>query len=199
MSKARHFSKANLFWNNVAYCDQWKKIMAIYDERSNLRAVIKEADDDDWCYNVLLIGDDGAMLYEFDSIELGSTSKNLKACFEIHCRLQHINTPSYTPSNRRDKRISLHQIFTHSRAGARRTGGFHVTEDNIDKEITEALKRYEEITSGRVNVINCFGFGNCCGYGDYDGYPDVIHEGIAAMYHVGDGIYCDDDGDNWDF
>ena len=38
--RAKHYSKANLLWSNVAYCDQWGKTMAVYDECYNLRAVV---------------------------------------------------------------------------------------------------------------------------------------------------------------
>ena len=34
---------------------------------------------------------------------------------------------------------------------------------------------------------------------DYDdGFPDTILGCAGTMYHVGGGLYCDDDGDNWD-
>ena len=50
-----------------------------------------------------------------------------------------------------------------------------------------ALNRYDEITSGDVDVIG------------YDVPDTIFEEGGVKMFHVGDGAYCDDDGDNWDF
>ena len=196
MSKARHYSKAKLLWNNMAYCDQWNKVMAVYDENENLRAVIKEICDND--YDVLLIGDDDQILYKFDDIELGSTSKNLSACFEIYCRLQYFYTPSYLPSYRRTDKIQLYQIFTHTRVGAQRTGGFHVTGEDAQEKIAKALEYYDEIVDDDIEMI-------CCTKGDYDDddndemYVNTIWRNGLEMRHVGDGAYCDDDGDNWDF
>ena len=198
MSRARHFSKANLLWTNVAYCDQWSKVMAVYDERENLRAVVREVDVNE--SNVLLIGDDTQMLYIINGIELGSTGKNLKACFEIYCRLQHVETPSYIPSYRRFEPIKLFRVFIHTRVGARRTGGFRVTTEDIGEKITRALKRYEEIINAGVETINCVEwFDNS--YDDKYRDPDTIMgmDGCLIMHHVGGGVYCDDDGDNWEF
>ena len=171
MTKAKHYSKAKLHWNNTAYCDQWQKVMAIYDERDNLRAVIKAEDDDGMFYSVLLIGDDEVKLYEFNKIEIGSTSKNLKACFEIYRRLQYEDTPSYTPSYRRTKQINLYQIFTHTRTGARRNGSFHVTTENIRERITKALKYFEEVENN-VKILYC--------YDTYSEYADDVYDLDAA-------------------
>jgi hypothetical protein len=192
MAKAKHFSTANLPWNNTAYCDQWKKVMAVYDERSKLRAVIKEVDDGAY-YHVLLIGDNEEVLFEISDIELGTTNKNMKACFDIYYQLKDMYTPSYVPSYRRVEGVKLYEIFTHTRAGAKRHGGFRVTTDDISDKINEALRRYEEITSGDVEVVEC-----CGPYGRVS-YPDVFYGEAGRMYHIGDGVYCDDDGDNWDF
>lgn len=192
MSRAKHFSVANLLWNNTAYCDQWKKVMAVYDERSNLRAVIKEVDNSAY-YDVLLIGDNEEALFEINDIELGTTNKNMRACFDIYYRLQDMDTPSYVPSYHRVEGVKLYGIFTHTRAGAKRHGGFRVTTDDISDKINEALRRYEEIISGDVEVVEC------CGHYGRVSYPDVYYGEAGRMYHIGDGVYCDDGGDNWDF
>lgn len=195
MPRANHYSKAKLLWNNVAYCDQWEKVMAVYDEFENLRAVVKEIDDEE--YTVLLIGEDTQILYVVYGIELGSTGKNMKACFGIYCRLQYEDTPSYVPSYCRTEGINLYQIFTHTKVGARRTGGFHVTDDSAGEKIAKALERYEEIVSGDIGTIDCFDWNEYEHYSER--YPDTIYGLTGTMYHVGDGAYCDDDGDNWEF
>ena len=192
MSRAKHFAKGNMLWNNVAYVDQWQKVMAVFDEDDNLRAVVKE--NDCGMYGVLLIGDSSQALYEFNDIELGSTGKNMEACFHIYCRLQYLDTPAYVPSNHRNKQVNLYQIFPHTRVSARRTGGFRVSTDDFSDRIARALETYEEVTDLGVEAIDC------SERDDYDhGCPDTIWEGGAKMYHMGGGVYCDDDGDNWDF
>lgn len=179
-------------WSNIAYVDQWKKVMAVFDDRKNLRAVVQEIEDD--ACSVLLIGDDANAIYILDDIKLGSTGKNMEACFQIYCRLQHLDTPSFTPSYRRTEKVKLHQIFPHTRVSAIRAGGFRVTNDDLSEIIAMALNRYDEITSGDVSVVNRTRRDR------YAGYPDTIFgEGGVKMFHVGDGAYCDDDGDNWDF
>ena len=30
-------------------------------------------------------------------------------------------------------------------------------------------------------------------------YPETLYGDAGRMHHVGNGAYCDDDGDNWDF
>lgn len=196
MAKSKHFAKANFLWTNVAYCDQWEKVMAVYDERDNLRAVVKETANDS--YDVLLIGDDeNVALYEFNGIELGSTGKNMDACFKIYCRLQYESTPSYIPSYRRAERVELYQIFPHTRVSARRTGGFRVTTEDLSERIAKALERYNEITTKGVTTFDCTEEYEECD--DYDGFPIHIYNEYGQMHHVGDGAYCDDDGDNWDF
>ena len=168
------------------------KVMAIFDDRKNLRAVVKQIDYD--AYGVLLIGDDTEVLYYLNDIRLGSTGKNMEACFQIYCRLQHLDTPSFTPSYRRTEKVKLHQIFPHTRVSAMRAGGFRVTTDDLSEIIAIALNRYEEITSGDVKTLDLVE------YDDYSGYPDMFFgEGGVKMFHVGDGAYCDDDGDNWEF
>ena len=192
MPRAKHFAQSNMMWSNVAYVDQWKKVMAIFDDRKNLRAVVKQIDYD--AYGVLLIGDDTEVLYYLNDIRLGSTGKNMEACFQIYCRLQHLDTPSFTPSYRRTEKVKLHQIFPHTRVSAMRAGGFRVTTDDLSEIIAIALNRYEEITSGDVKTLDLVE------YDDYSGYPDMFFgEGGVKMFHVGDGAYCDDDGDNWEF
>lgn len=192
MSRAKQYAKANMLWNNVAYVDQWQKVMAVFDECDNLRAVVKE--NDCGMYGVLLIGDSSQALYELDGIELRSTNKDMEACFQIYCRLQYLDTPAYIPSNRRTKQVSLHQVFPHTRVSARRTGGFRVTTNDLSEIIEKALERYDEIASSGVEAIDC------SEQDDYDhGYPDTMWEGGTKMYHMGGGVYCDDDGDNWDF
>lgn len=192
MPKAKHFSKSNMLWNNTAYVDQWQKAMAVYDECDNLRAVVKEIDYD--TYGVLLIGDDAQALYFLNDIELGSTGKNMEACFRIYCQLQYLKTPAYTPSYRRTTQVNLYQIFPHTRVSARRTGGFRVTTDDLSEVITKALERYNEIEESGIEAIQCSAWDDCD-----RGYPDTIWEGGMRMYHIGDGVYCDDDGDNWEF
>lgn len=169
MARSKHYSKANFLWSNVAYCDQWNRVMVVYDERDNLRAVIKEADNDDSYYTILLIGDNKAMLYKLSPIELGSTGKNMDACFKIYCKLQYEDTPSYVPSYRRTERIELYQVFPHTRTSARRTGGFHVTTDDLSDRINNALERYKEIIAGGVETINCISYSD---YDDDDDYDD---------------------------
>ena len=187
--KPRHYAKSNFLWRNFAYCDQWGKVMAIYDEDNNLRAVVKKDDDTMHTYYVLLIGDDFMELYEFDNFELGSTGKNMDACFKIYCGLEYLKTPSYMPTFRGARRVNLEEIFPHTRVSARRTGGFHVTNEDLSAKIDSALDCYEDVIK-ELDPVDCI---------DY-GYEDtIIGEGGFTMYHIGGGVYCDDDGDNWDF
>ena len=209
MAKAAHYSKANLLWTNTAYCDQWKRVMAVYGEHNELRAVIKPDVDIDCSaksnvdinYNVLLIGDDSRALYKLiGGINLGSTHKNMISCFNIYHTLQGADAPPYVPSYRETQQIELHSIFPHTRVGAIRTGGFRVTTDDISDKIAYALRCYDEIVKAGVNTY-------CCSDWEddtedyYSDYPESIYNGEidSMMYHVGCGAYCDDDGDNWDF
>ena len=192
MPRAKQYSKSNMMWSNVAYVDQWQKVMAVFDDRKNLRAVVKHIDYG--TYGVLLIGDDTEILYYLNDIELGATGKNMDACFKIYCRLQYLDAPYYIPTYRRTEQVQLYQIFPHTRASAMRTGGFRVTTDDLSEIITMALNRYDEITSGDVETFDLVEYDDC------GGYPDTIFgEGGEKMFHVGDGAYCDDDGDNWEF
>ena len=194
MSKAKQYAKAHMLWDCTAYVDQWQQVMAVFDKHNNLRAVVKQIAEGVYIYGVLLIGDDAQALYELDGIELGSTGKNMDACFQIYCRLQYLDTPAFVPSCRRTKQLNLYQIFPHTRVSARRTGGFRVTTDDLSEVIAKALERYNEIEESGIEAIQCSAWDDCdCGY------PDTIWEGGMKMYHIGDGVYCDDDGDNWEF
>lgn len=164
--KAKHFSMAKLLWNNVAYCDQWAKAMAVYDECGNLRAVIKNIIADE--YDLLLIGEDEQVLYELSGINLGTTKKNMQSCFDIYQQLHYTATPTYTPSYYKDKRVSLLQIFPHTIAAAQRSGGFHVvTEKEIGSKINDALQYYEEAIDCGVDTERL-----SYDYDDEDGYDD---------------------------
>lgn len=192
MPKAKHYAKGFLLWNCMAYVDQWEKVMAVFDERDNLRAVVREID----CgtYGVLLIGDSAQAFYKLDNMELGSTGKNMEACFQIYCQLPSLNTPTYLPSYHKTKQVNLDQIFPHTRVGAIRTRGFRVTTDDLSERITRALERYNEIVNSDVVVSDCSRWEK-----DDHEYPDTVWEGGIKMHHIGDGSYCDDDGDNWHF
>ena len=194
--RSSHYTKADMFYRNVAYCDQWAKIMAVYDECDNLRAVVKEDTESNVCnYKVLLIGDDKAELYQFNDFELGSTGKNMEACFRIYCGLNKGNRiPTYMPSFRKTVGIDLSEIFPHTRVGARRTGGFHVIHEDVSDKIIAALERYYKETNTCGDPIDCMDYGCAGSWSD-----TIIGEGGMKMYHIGGGVYCDDDGDNWDF
>lgn len=46
-----------------------------------------------------------------------------------------------------------------------------------------------------IEALNCDGDDDDC-----EGFADtIIGEGGFTMHHIGGGVYCDDDGDNWDF
>lgn len=192
--KANKYTASEMLWNNVAYVDQWDKIMVVYDDCTNLRAVVKRVGRS--IYNVLLIGDDQHALYELNGIELGSTSKNQKACFNIYCMLQNKETPSFLPSCRRTQKINLHKIFPHTRVGAIRTGGFHVTNVDLSDKIAYGLDYYNKAIGTGLEVADII----YCDDDDNNAtYPNRIQEGGITMYHVGCGAYCDEDGDNWEF
>lgn len=141
--KAANYTVSGMMWACTAICDQWQKVMAVYDDSGNLRAVVNEIDEEEKVYHILLIGDDDVELYETPDLQLGSTGKNLKACFEIYWRLQGEGTSSYIPSYRKDKAVSLYDIFPHTRKSALRAGGFHVSNEDHSSKIAEALEVYE--------------------------------------------------------
>lgn len=193
--RSSHYTKAEMLWRNVAYCDQWAKVMAVYDECDNLRAVVKLDDDCQYEYDLLLIGDDGIGLYEFDDFELGSTGKNMEACFRIYEGLEEVEeVPMYMPSFRKTTKIGLWEIFPHTRVGARRTGGFHVIHEDVSGKINAALERYYKEAAACEELTDCTEYSRASSWSD-----TIIGEGGFKMHHVGDGVYCDDDGDNWDF
>lgn len=180
MTKVKHYSKANLLWNNIAYCDQWKRVMAVYDEKDNLRAVIKDENDDMLYYNysVLLIGDDKNTIYELHGIELGSTNKNLKACFDIYRQLQYEDTPSYTPSSHRQaKQIRLYQIFPRTKDEVRHNGSFSVTNEDISDRIANALKKFDEI---KYDVEVVYGVDQ-----NYSEYADDVYDLASTLDYIG--------------
>lgn len=153
MSRFKHYSKANLLCGCIAYCDQWSKVMAVYDEYDNLRAVVKEVIDD--IYEVLLIGDDRRKLYFIDKVNLGSTIRNTKACYEIYRRLQHDDAPTFKPSYKKTEKVKLFQIFLRTHMDVRYTGGFQEVDENIDEKITKALEYYEKVISSGIEIIDC--------------------------------------------
>jgi len=180
--KAKHYSSAKLLYGSTAYCDQWEKIMAIYDDNKVLRGVIIE-NDDSYGVTVLLIGEDSHEVYNIDGIEFGTTAKNMKACFDIYYSLRDCDIPKYRPGFWKEKYIEVADILTHTSAGAARHGGFHTIIDAED-EISKAMEIATPIleSSDSIELWN-----------EYSG--DLP----CRMHRVGDGAWCDDDGDNWDF
>ena len=45
MPRVKRYVKGNMMWSNTAYVDQWQKVMAVFDDRKNLRAVVKQIGD----------------------------------------------------------------------------------------------------------------------------------------------------------
>lgn len=142
--KAAHFTSAKLLWNTTAYCDQWLKAMAIYDDSGNLRCVIK--DEEDGGYDVLLIGDDEKVLYYTYNIRLGTVKDNMEACFKLHLDLKDVWNPTFSASKSCPKNIEVYEILTHTRVGAMRHGQFRKIEDASEK-IAFALEELDRATA----------------------------------------------------
>lgn len=192
MRRASHFNSANLLWGTVAYCDQWAKVMAVY-EGKNLRAVIA-ATECEGEYNVLLIGDDGKMLYGADYLfELGTTKKNMDACFQLYLALRDVETPSYVPSWRRSVPIQLYEIFTHTTALACRHGGFRTIDDASDKIDYAKQAMVEAMSDPEIEMCTLYNYGF-----EFPDEDSIYRDGML-MHHIGGGVYCDDDGDSWAF
>ena len=143
MAKAREFSKAKLLYGAVAYCDQWRKVMAVYDSTyGSLIAFIKKHEN---IYYVLLLGDDDeTMLFYTRDIELGTTAKNMESCFALY-RMIRDSLPYIKYKSHYGKR-SLYEYFTHTRVSAIRSGGFTTSNTwDCQSEIAEAEKKFDEL------------------------------------------------------
>ena len=132
MRKKANYSRATLLYGTTAYCDQWNHIMAVYDMHNHLRGVVAESDGIN-SYDVLLIGDDGQMLYQVFDVELGSTSKNMSSCFNLFLELRHVETPTFLYCKENKGVIEAYQMFTHTRSACCKHGGFRVIPDAEDK------------------------------------------------------------------
>lgn len=141
---SKHYSIADLLWGTTAYCDQWEKTMAIYDDNDKLRAVIKDHGYD--TVSVLMIGDDKTELYLINrgGFELGSTGKNKNACFKLFLLLRDsIGMPTFIPPCCKKREIPLYQIFIHTRAEViARRRWFRATDDDCSDKIAPANEVY---------------------------------------------------------
>lgn len=70
-----------------------------------------------------------------------------------------------------------------------------------DQEIEKLEQIVEQLKENLDNeLMHHLGIDEKMWYGlEEDSYPDTKECYFGLGYHVGDGVYCDDDGDNWDF
>lgn len=143
MRRPSHYTKANLLWSTTAYCDQWNKVMAIYDKNDNLRMVVAE-DPEEETYDVLLIGEDEKLLLSSYGFELGSTSKNMNACFTLYRYFEGDEcVPKFMPTPENKMIIKVYDILVHTKASAIKHGGFKICDD-ASKEIAMAVAALRE-------------------------------------------------------
>ena len=77
------------------------------------------------------------------------------------------------------------------------------TVNALDKALSlgyyDEVKLKEELTEEEKELLTAIGYLNNDDDDYYTGCPDIIYGYAGKMHHVGDGAYCDDDGDNWEF
>lgn len=150
MRRPSHYTKANLLWSTTAYCDQWNKVMAIYDKNDNLRMVVAE-DPEVELYDVLMIGDDESFLISSLGLDLGTTNKNMSTCFALYYYFIGKYAPKFMPTPENKQIIRVCDVLVHSRRGVIKNGGFKVCDD-ASKETTLALAALME---AKIEVEMC--------------------------------------------
>lgn len=134
--KAAKYTSARLLWNTVAYCDQEKKIMAIYSENKDLLGVISETYFGH--YDILLVGEN-EILYDVDGVELGTVKKNMETCFKLYRKLRDVYNPTIVAVESSHRKIKTYEILTHSKVGVMRNGQFHKIDDaSSEIEVAQA-------------------------------------------------------------
>lgn len=86
--------------------------------------------------------------------------------------------------------MCLYEVFTHTVNGAIRHGNFKMVKD---------YEQYEDMFSNAENVLDSCTDPQFIAYEDDSCYPDTMDCWFGTGYHIGHGVYQDDDGDNWDF
>lgn len=170
--KRKHYSHAKFLRGAIAYCDQWMKVIAVYDDRDVLRSVI--ADNGDGGATILFRGDDYCVIEEIEEVEFGLTSKNMEICFDIFCILHDVDLPRYTPTGRR-KSISVIDIFPHYYDESSRHSRFHmISEQEEISNAREKISKALEIAApyfGSCNRIS-INYANDNAWRDDGGYDD---------------------------
>ena len=196
MRRSSQFAIADTLRSSKCYVDQWNKVLALVNANGIIALAIKEVDG---ILYVKVASGDGYKSFVLSGLRIGSMNKNMETLMELYSILRdqfdtekisnispgcakQLYVWEYLPHNKRTA-IDCHFSATNSSDVLKYT-----------KKAAKIVGRTGENFSTRKFTFFTFTLSNP---DDWDWDPSS--EWGFPMYDVGDGVYCDDDGDNWDF
>lgn len=196
MKKSAHFAKASTLRGSRTYVDQWKKVMVLVNANGIIALAIKEVNG--LLYTAVASGDEYKKYIVCGKSGIGTMKKDMDTLFDMYyifegrCDLETIPNDSCGCP----KQLYVWDYLPHTRMAVVKHGGFY---ESFDVDIASFIDKAEGII-GETNEN--FSTKKLYSMSFYEGskvdYPDRIRRNGMIMYHVGDGMYCDDGGDNWD-
>lgn len=196
MRRSSQFAIANTLRSSKCYVDQWNKVLALVNANGIIALAIKEVDG---ILYVKVASGDGYEKLVINGLRIGSMTKNMYTLMELYSVLRDdiITEKISNISPGCPKQLYVWEYLPHNKRTAINCH-FRAT-DNSDvlkytKKAAKIVGRTGENYSKKIFTFFTFSLSksDCwkCDPSSEWGFP---------MYDVGDGVYCDDDGDNWDF
>ena len=193
MKKPAQFAEASTLRGSMTYVDQWRKVMAVVNANDIIALIIKE--ENGILYVAVASGDEYKKYIVLNKTGIGTMKKNMDALFDMYHILEGRRDIEKIPNDSCGcpKQLYAWDYLPHTKMAVIQHGAFH---ESFDRNIPSIIDRAEEIigkTDADFSTTVIFG-GLCTPVK----YPETIMRDGLTMYHVGDGMYCDEEGDNWD-
>ena len=150
--KSCKYAMANTLWQSHTYVDQHRRIFAMVNNENRVIFALRESAE--WYFEAVSAAQEGneTPFRIPDLFEIGTTNKNLDACFKLYLILRKTDVGNeHVDDDTRGRRggIRLFEYFTHTRAGARRHGGFRAIREATEMEKAAKIIAEAEELFGR--------------------------------------------------
>lgn len=196
MKKSAHFAEARTLRGSRTYVDQWKKVMAVVNANDIIAIALKDVDE--VLYIAVASGDKYEKYIVYGGPGIGTMNKNMDALFDMYYILRGRQEIEKIPNNSCGcpKQLYAWDYLPHTKMAVIQHGGFY---KSLNSDISSFIDKAEEIIG---ETSEDFSTRKIYFWPYYEesraDYPEKIISDGLVMYHVGDGVYCDEEGDNWD-
>lgn len=197
MRKPANFAEARTLRGSRTYVDQWNKVMAVVNANDIIALAIKE--EDGAFYVVVASGDEYKYFVAPAKAGIGTMKKNMETLFRMYDMLEGRRDIEKIPnfSCGCPKELYVWDYLPHTKMAVMQHGGFYASESESVELYTQKAEKIICDVDKNATVLKTLHESSEF-YGSRVDYPETIRRNGLTMYHMGDGMYSDDDGDNWD-